>query len=401
MTEDQSDQAGAGSPPGTGALAGIRVVDLSRQAPGPYCSMLLADFGADVVLVEPPGGSTRGRETNSYWELERDPEVSGYAALRRNKRSISLDLKDPAEREIMDRLVDRADVLIEGFRPGVAERLGVDARRCRERNPGLVYCSITGYGQDGPLAQAAGHDLNYLALSGMLETMADPTGRPVPPLNLLADFAGGGLMAAYAIMVALLHRERTGVGQEIDLAMLDGAFSLLSHAASLHFARGADLQARRFFLSGQLPQYDSYRSADGSWYAVGALEPWFYERLLQLTGRPDLGNGHAEPELVDHVRRHLEAWFAARTAAEVDAVLGDADVCVTRVRSFAEGMALAERRGVLVRTPDGVSQIGVAARLSATPGSVRSRPPSIDEHRAEIVAELSTRLPGVARRRVR
>lgn len=382
----------AGSPLRPGALSGIRVVDLSRQAPGPYCSMLLADFGADVLLVEPPDGSTRGRETNVYWELERDPSVSAFAALRRNKSSISLNLKDPDDRAVMDRLIGEADVLIEGFRPGVADRLGVGAARCAERNPALVHCALTGYGQQGPMAQDAGHDINYLAATGVLDIIADRSGRPVLPLNLLADFGGGGLMAAFAIMVALFDREHSGLGQSIDLAMLDGTFSLLTHAASLHLARGADLTPGRFFLSGALPEYDTYRSADGRWFAVGALEPWFYERLMALTGRPDLASAHGDPAGSDEVRRHLTAWFGERDCAQVEAVLAGHEVCVNRVNTLPEALSLARSRGMLVRTEDGVDQMGVAARLSRTSGAVHGGAPRPGRDREAVLAELESRI---------
>lgn len=359
----------SGRPLPPGALSGVRVVDLSRQAPGPYASMLLADFGADVLIVEPPGGSTRGRETNIYWELERDERVSAFAALRRNKRSIELDLKDPSGRETMDQLIDQADVVLEGFRPGVADRLGVGAQQCLERNSALVHCSITGFGQHGPSAQMAGHDLNYLAASGVLHLVADRDGRPVIPLNLLADFGGGGLMAAFAVMVALYERERSGRGQSIDLAMLDGTFSLLTHAASIHLARGSDMAAGQFFLSGALPQYDTYRCHDDRWYAVGALEPWFYTQLMVVTGRPDLQDAYQDDTRGPEVRDHLTSWFGARSSGEVEAAIHGHEVCVNRVNTFEEALEVAESRGMLVPVQDGRLQIGVAPRLSRTPGS--------------------------------
>ncbi len=376
-----------------GALDGIRVIDLSRHAPGPYCSMLLADFGADVILVEPPGGSTRGGKAGSswelsHWELERDPAAKRMAGLRRNKRSIVLDLKSEADRALIHRMIADADVLLEGFRPGVADRLGVGWETCHELNPRLVYCSLTGAGQDGPGAQAAGHDINYLAQTGVLELVADATGRPVIPVNLLADFAGGGLMAAYAIMVALFHRERTGRGQRIDLAMVDGVFSLLTQAASFHFARGADLRAGRFFLSGQLPQYDVYRCADGRWVAVGALEPWFYDALMRRTGRPDLVGTYRDPAAAATVREHLTAWFGARTGHTAVAELGDEDVCVTLVHTFEEAVRLAEQRGMVVRRGD-ATMMGIAPRLSETPGRIYADPPGIGEHSDEIRARWS------------
>lgn len=375
-----------------GALAGLRVVDLSRQAPGPYCSMLLADFGADVVLVEPPGGSTRGERTNTYWELETDPEVSRYAALRRNKRSIVLDLKDDADHAVMLELIDGADVLIEGFRPGVADRLGVGPSAATTRNPRLVYCSITGNGQEGAAAQQAGHDINYLADAGILSIIAAADGTPALPLNLVADFAGGGLMAAYAIMVALRHRDVSGQGQVIDLGMIDGTFSLLTHAVSLHFARGADLRPNRYFLSGSLPQYGTYRCADGRFAAVGALEPWFFRRLMAVTGRGDLDGAHDDPTRHDEVREHLRSWFAARDRHEVAAAFADDNPCVNIVRSVEEALELARERGMLLEA-DGIPQLGVAPRLSATPGTVRTAPPRPGDDSEAIRGELAVAAP--------
>jgi alpha-methylacyl-CoA racemase len=369
------------------ALDGIRVIDLSRQAPGPYCSMLLADFGADVVLVEPPGGSTRGETTNSWWELETDSAVSDFAALRRNKRSIVLDLKDDDDRDVMSDLVASADVLIEGFRPGVAKRLGIDSQTCLQRNPALVYCSLTGYGQTSESALRTGHDINYLAETGILSIFAGSDGKPVLPLNVVADFAGGGLLAAFAIMVALHHRERTGRGQSIDLAMVDGTFSLLTHAASLRFARNADLRPDRFFLSGLLPQYGVYRCKDERWVALGTLEPWFYAKLMQLTGREDLADSHRDPGAAAEVRAHLEQWFDARTSAEAGDLLADEDVCVNLVLTFQEALEVAEQRGMLPR-PDGIPQIGIAPKLSHTPGAIRSRPPVPGRDGDEIRTEL-------------
>lgn len=369
------------------ALAGLTVVDLSRQAPGPYCSMLLADLGADVVLVEPPGGSTRGERTNIWWELESDPDAHQFAALRRNKRSIVLDLKTDADRATLHKLIDRADVVIEGFRPGVADRLGAGADECLERNLRLVYCSITGYGQRGIHATRSGHDINYLADSGLLALTAGSDGQPVIPQNLVADFAGGGAVAAYAILAALYHRERTGEGQAIDLAMVDGTLSLLTYAASLFFARKADLRQGHFFLSGSLPHYGTYACADGRWAAVGSLEPWFFRRLTELTGRPDLGDAHDEPARYDEVGAHLTGWFGERNSDEVEKLFAGEDACVTVVRSFEEAMAFAEERGMLQHAW-GVPQLASAPRLSATPATLRTPPPMPGQHTAEIRAEV-------------
>jgi len=365
------------------ALEGIRVLDLSRQAPGPYCSMLLADFGANVILVEPPGGSTRGEPTNPLWELASDPDVSSHAALRRNKRSIVLDLKNPEDHAVFVELAQSADVVLEGFRPGVADRLKVDYQTCTLVNPWIVYCSITGYGQQSSQSEEAGHDINFLGYSGLLSTFTTRDGEPVIPMNLLGDFGGGGLLAALAIMIALFHRERTGSGQYIDLAMLDGIYSLATHAASMFFARRMPMEGGRYFLSGGLPHYGVYRCADGKHIAVGGLEPWFVDRLMVVTGRQDLVGAHNDVLAYDAMGQHLTHWFRTRTRAEAEATLGPENICATPVLTFEEAMKEGQRRGIVVEV-DGVPQVGIAPRLSKTPGRIRTAPPRPGEHTAQI-----------------
>jgi alpha-methylacyl-CoA racemase len=370
------------------ALAGIRVVDLSRLAPGPYCSMLIGDFGAEVILVEPPAGTTRDTPVApQLWELERDESMYRYDALRRNKRSIVLDLKDEDDRAVLSALIRTADVVLEGFRPGVAERLGASYDQCRGLNPRIVYCSITGYGQAGPRAQSAGHDIDYLALSGVLSVLSSDGERPTVPTNIIADFAGGGLFAAYAIMVALFHRERTGEGQRINISMTDGALSLLTHAAGLWFATGMDTRPRRYFLSGALPQYDVYRCRDGGWMAVGALEPWFLDDLCRLTGRPDLAAASVGEDLRDELRAHLEEWFADRDRDDAAALLAEGSTCAVPVLSLPEALDDARSRSMVLDV-EGVPQVGPAPRLSLTPPSARTTGPRPDQHGEAIRQEL-------------
>ncbi len=372
----------------TVALEGIRVVDLSRLAPGPYCSMLLSDFGADVILVEPPGGSTRERAAPAPWELDQDAELFAYDGLRRNKRSIQLDLKDDGDQATFRQLLRTADVVLEGFRPGVAERLGASYERCRELNERIIYCSISGYGRESARASEPGHDINYIAEAGILSAIGSPDGRPAIPLNLLADFAGGGLMAAFAIAVALVYRERTGVGQRIDVAMVDGSLSLMTQIAGLTFALGGDLLAGRALFNGGLPYYDIYQCSDGRWVAVGALEPWFFAELCRATGRPDLEAAWGVEGRLEEIRSHLEGWFGERTVDDAMAAVGSGS-CVTPVRTFGEAINAADQRDMVVEF-DGVRQIGIAPKLSETPGTARRRGPRPDEHGAEIRAELKT-----------
>ncbi|MFZ5508420.1 MAG: CaiB/BaiF CoA transferase family protein [Pseudomonadota bacterium] len=295
----------------TGPLAGIRVIDLTRLAPGPYCTMLLADLGADVIVVS---GGRAGVAV---------PELS------RGKRFITLDLKSDDGRAALRRLCARADVLVEGFRPGVARRIGADPEVLRADNPGLVYCSLTGYGQSGPRAQDAGHDINYLGLSGALGAFGPAGDRPYPPLNLLADFGGGGLLAAFGIVSALLERSRTGAGQTVDAAMVDGCLSMMA----MHFPvwGTAAMQGRgQGLITGSAPFYRTYRCADGRFVAVGALERGFFEKLwtrLELGEVPD----HMVTANWPRIEAALSERFASAARDVWAARFAHCDACVTPV----------------------------------------------------------------------
>lgn len=294
-----------------GALSGVRVLDLTRLAPGPYCTMLLADLGAEVVVV---GGGRAGLPV---------PQ------LCRGKRFINLDLKTEAGIGAMHSLVERADVLIEGFRPGVTARLGLDYEQLAPANPGLVYCSLTGYGQDGPAARIAGHDINYLAMAGTLGAIGPADGPPAVPLNLLADFGGGGLLAAFAIVSALFERERSSEGQYIDAAMVDGVMSMMA----MHYPSwGTSLLPRRGegLLAGEAPFYRCYECADGRYVAVGAMEDAFFAALwagLELGDPPD----HMSRDRWPEIERVLSARFRERTRDEWAERFCDTDACVTPV----------------------------------------------------------------------
>lgn len=297
--------------PGSGPLAGIRVVDLTRLAPGPYGSMLLADLGADVIVV---GGGRAGLPV---------------PALSRGKRFITLDLKSATGREALRQLVADADVLVEGFRPGVAERLGAGWRELAAVHPRLVYCSLTGYGQTGELAGRAGHDINYLAMAGALGMFGPPDGPPVPPSNLLADFAAGGLHAAFAVVTALYERERSGRGQYLDVAMVDGVRSMLAMPL-------ADWGTRTFpgrgrgLLAGSTPFYRCYECADGRYVAVGALERLFFTNLwrqLDLGPVPD----HLDPGTWPRIELLLGEAFGRKPCADWAMVFAEVDACVTPV----------------------------------------------------------------------
>jgi alpha-methylacyl-CoA racemase len=346
-----------------GPLAGLRVVELAGIGPGPYCCMLLADLGAEVLRVErlgrPPG-------PEPSWDL-----------LLRGRQSVALDLKRPEGVQTVLSLVERADVLVEGWRPGVAERLGVGPEACRARNPRLVYGRMTGWGQEGPLAERAGHDIDYIALAGALWPIGRRGDRPVPPLNLVGDFGGGGLLLAFGICAALVERGRSGEGQVVDAAMVDGAASLTTMLHSFLQAglwereRGANL------LDTGAPFYEVYPTADGRHMAVGAIEPQFYAALLEGLG---LDPADLPPQMDRSAWPGLKARFAEifaqRTQAEWEAVFAGTDACVAPVRApwEAPGDPHLRSRGTFVEVA-GVTQPGPAPRFSRTPGAVRCPPP--------------------------
>jgi alpha-methylacyl-CoA racemase len=342
-----------------GPLAGLKVLELAGLGPGPHAAMLLADLGADVVRVDRPGGGG----------LELVPRSQDQTL--RGRRSVTADLKSDEGRELVLSLAARADVLIEGLRPGVTERLGIGPQDCQARNPGLVYARMTGWGQDGPLAQRAGHDIGYLALTGMLHTIG-PAEKPAVPLNLVGDFGGGSMFLVLGIMAALHERQGSGLGQVVDAAIVDGTPVL----AQMQWAyRGAGVwnDARQSnLLDGAAPFYDTYTCSDGEHVAVGALEPQFYAQLLEGLGLADAGLPHQHdlrgwPEL----RARFTETFAGRTRDEWAAVFVDTDACVVPVLSMAEAVQHPHNvaRGTFVEA-DGVVQPAPAPRFSRTPATL-------------------------------
>ncbi len=379
----------AGGPPL--ALSRLRVLDLSRLAPGPYCTMLLGDLGADVLVID-DARDVRAEPAAAPHDETALRRAASDATLRRNKRSLALNLKTEAARQVFYRLADEADIVLEGFRPGVVKRLGVDYDTLAARNPRLIYCSLSGYGQTGPYAAHVGHDINYIATSGALAASGSDApgpegpGRPAIPLNLLADFAGGGLMAAFAILAAVVAREHTGRGQYIDLAMSDGVLSLLTAPMAAHFAIGTDLAPRSYVLNGGAPYYDVYRTSDGRWFSLGAVEPKFFANLCTAVDREDLIplQNDDDPAARSRLRDALDAIFRTRTAEEWFALLNQTDVCAAPVLTPAEAAAdphnLAREMILDAPRPDGsgetMRQVGIAAKLGATPGRVRAPAPT-------------------------
>ncbi|MFD7689585.1 CaiB/BaiF CoA transferase family protein [Streptomyces sp. NPDC059781] len=348
--------------PGHGPLGGVRVVELAGIGPGPFAAMLLADLGADVVRVDRPGGPGLGI----------DPALD---VTNRNKRSVIVDLKAPdGPARVLD-LVERADVLIEGYRPGVAERLGVGPGDCRTRNPRLVYGRMTGWGQQGPLADRAGHDIAYIALTGTLGMIGDPDRPPAVPANLLGDYAGGSLYLVVGVLAALHHARATGTGQVVDAAVVDGTahLSAMIHgmlaAGAWQDRRGANL------LDGGCPYYGTYGTADGKHMAVGALEPRFYAEFLRLLGIDDRSEAHTDVTRWPELRAQVAARFRTRTRDEWTARFDGSDACVAPVLSLREAPHHPHlaARGTFTDHA-GITQPAPAPRFSATPAGVRTGP---------------------------
>ena len=351
-----------------GPLAGLRVLELAGIGPGPFCAMMLADQGATVLRIDRPGASSR------------QPE---HELLNRGRQSAVLDLKHPRAIDALLRLVEAADVLLEGFRPGVTERLGVGPDICLRRNPRLVYARMTGWGQQGPLSGAAGHDIGYIARAGALHGLGRAGGPPQFPANLLGDFGGGGMLMAYGICAALVERATSGQGQVVDAAIVDGVASLLAMPL-MFMAQGIWRDERGVnLLDGGVPWYDVYETADGKWVAVGALEPQFYAALLAglgLTSAPDRGDPRNWPEL----RGLISARFKDRTRDEWTAAFAGSDACVEPVLSVTEAAGdphLTARETYVSR--DGMVQPSPAPRFSRTPGRLPEPAPVPGQHTTE------------------
>src|SRR5919198_881839 len=308
----------------SGPLGGVTVLDLTRLLPGGYCTLLLADLGADVVKVEEPGRGDYIRWTPPLVE----GESAAHRALNRGKRSVALNLKDPAGAEVLRRLSERSDVLVESFRPGVLARLGVGHDALRAANPRLVSCAITGYGQDGPYRDRVGHDINYLGFGGALDLMGVEGGPPVVPAVQVGDMAGGGMAAVIGILAALLQRGRTGRGRFVDTAMMDGVVSWLSIHAGAYLQTGDEPRRGRMPLSGAYACYGVYECADGKWLAVGALEPQFWTALCGALGVPELVDTQFGPrDQQREMATRLSSLFAERGRDEWLEVLAPLEAC--------------------------------------------------------------------------
>ena len=361
-------------------LEGVRVLDLSRLLPGGFCSLLLADFGADVLKVEDTGMGDYIRWAAPQVEgVEPSAASALFLSLNRNKRSIRIDLKTDEGKEVLLRLARDADVLLESFRPGVLDRLGVGYERLREVNPGLVYCAVTGYGQDGPYRNRSGHDMNYLGLVGLLGLSGERDGPPVQAAGQIADLGGGALMAAFGILAALRERDRSGEGQVVDVSMADGALSWLAMVAAEYLASGKPPRRGAQPLAGSLLCYRPYACADGH-VTLGALEPKFWQAWCRGVGREDLIERQFEPP-GSEAHAEVEAIFAARTRAEWTAFAGEHDCCLEPVLELEEALdseLVRAREMVVGLDQPGASEpvrlLGVPVKLSRTPGDPNRGP---------------------------
>ena len=373
-----------------GPLAGITVIELAGIGPGPFCGMMLADLGADVIRVDRAQSVQGG-----------DPDRPPADLLARGRRSIGVDLKSPDGVEVVLSLVERADALFEGFRPGVTERLGLGPDECLARNPRLVYGRMTGWGQDGPYASTAGHDINYISLAGAL----DPIGRrgeaPVPPLNLVGDFGGGGLLLAFGIVAGLLEARTSGQGQVIDAAMVDGAAALMTMTHSLRAMGIWNDERGTNMLDTGAHFYDVYETADGGYISIGSIEPQFYAELLRLTGLED----EALPGQYDRaqwpaLKERVAAVFRTKTRDEWCEIMEGTDVCFAPVLTIPEAVAHPHNvhRGTFVEVA-GIPQPGPAPRFSRTEAAIARPPAHAGQHTEEILAEAGLDADRIAKLR--
>ncbi len=361
----------------SGPLSGIKVVEIAGIGPGPFAAMMLADLGADVVRVD------RAQAVTGNFDRQ------NLEILNRGRRSIGVDLKHPDGVETVMKLVEQADALIEGFRPGVADRLGIGPDACLARNPKLVYGRMTGWGQEGPYAQAAGHDINYIALAGSLAHFGRAGAKPTPPINLVGDFGGGGMLMAFGVACALVEAGRSGQGQVIDAAMVDGAAALMAMVWGFQ-ALGIWGPAGTNVLDTGAPFYDTYETADAKYISLGSLEPQFYAELvtrLGLTDEVDLA-GQMNQATWPDLRERFTALFLSKTRDEWCEVLEMTDVCFAPVLTMAEAAEHPhlKARGTIV-TENGLTQPAPAPRFSRTPGAIQRPPAWPGQHTDELLAD--------------
>jgi crotonobetainyl-CoA:carnitine CoA-transferase CaiB-like acyl-CoA transferase len=362
------------------ALDGIKVLDLSRLFPGPYCSMILADLGADVLRIE---------------DKRFQGEGPGMPTVMRNKRHMTLNLKHPKGLEIFCRMAKKADVLLEGFRPGVTDRLGIGYEQMKKLNERLIYCSVTGYGQDGPYKDMVGHDINYLSFGGVLGLTGEPGRKPIIPPIQVADMAAGGMNAAIGILAALFARQTTGKGQYIDISMMDGIVAMLPFPASLLWGMGKTPQRGDTLLSGRFPCYSVYETKDGQYISLGALEPRFWAELCRNLGREDyIPLQYEEGEKRAEIFSFLGRKFKEKTREEWMAELKDLDVCFGKILDLAETFKdpqVRHRKLVTEFVDDRKGKMKLLSppiKMSETSPDIRRAPADFGEHTGEVLREM-------------
>lgn len=375
-----------------GALNGIRVLDLSRLLPGPYCTLMMADYGAEVIKIEEPG--------NGDYIRWRKPAIEGIGArhltINRNKKSVELNLKTKEGKEIFKKMAAKADVILESFRPGVMERLGLGYEEISKINKGIVYCSLTGYGQTGPYRNLPGHDINYIGYSGILGLIGEKNGKPVVPGVQIADIGGGALMALAGICMALFHKERTGEGQYIDVSMMDGAVTWLYAAASDYFASGKIPERGSNRLDGHFAFYNVYKTKDGKYLSVGASELKFWKRICELVGKQEWIELHEGPEEIqEQLKKELVELFKQKDQKEWLDLLALEDTCVGPVNDinqiFEDPQIIERELFTEMNHPIAgiIKQIGFPIKFSHTPGKIHSHSPILGEHTEEILSKLN------------
>jgi crotonobetainyl-CoA:carnitine CoA-transferase CaiB-like acyl-CoA transferase len=386
-------------------LNGIKILDLTKLAPGPHCTMILGDLGADIIRVEEPGEPTgrRAAQAGTAQVKAPRPSYSPTNAVARNKRSIGLNLKSTPGRDIYMRLVRDADVVVEEFRPGVAKRLGIDYEVLSQLNSRLIYCAVTGFGQTGPYRDLVGHDLNYIAQAGALGLIGRKDQMPSIPLNLLADYAGGGMHAAIGVLAALVARSQTGRGQYVDIAMLDGVMLLLAQALSTYFGNRKVPERGTQPGDGGAPFYNMYETSDGKIITIASMEPWFYANLCRALNCEQYIGGQYERQKWPEMFEHFTRIFKTKTRNEWWDILTRADICVGRMLTLDElendPQIRARNMIVEVETPSGerVKQVGISVKVSETKGSIRSLAPALGQHTDAILADLGYTPQDVAR----
>ena len=373
------------------ALEGLKVLDLTRLLPGGYCTLLLADMGADVLKVEDPFGGDYMR-----WFPPKVNEESAYfLAVNRNKKSMKLNLKHERGKEIFKELAKHYDVLVEGFRPGVMDRLGLGYEEISNINPRIIYGSLSGYGQDGPYSQRAGHDINYIGIAGILGITGFADRPPVLPGVPMADFGGGGMLAALGIMMALYHREQSGKGQYIDISMMDGVASWMANIAAKHFVSNDPHNRGEVDLAGGFVCYGCYETKDGQCLSVGALEPKFWANFCRLIEREDLVDVQVDKDEDGKLKEEVAGIFKSRTMGEWLALLDGEDTCIEKINTVAEAVKdpqMLHRKMVVEMehpTEGRVKAMGIPIKMSETPGSVDRLPvPAYGAHTREVLLGL-------------